>query len=166
MLIRLCKAALVAATGLLMGLVAFGNLVDYGSNWQLVRHVMSMDTIFPGSAQHWRAVTAEPLQQAAYLLIIGVEILSAALLLPAAVQLFARARSASRFDDAVPLGAAGLTLVMLLYGAGFLAVGGEWFEMWQSSAWNGQNAAARFFMAAAAVLIVLLLDRPAKPSAD
>jgi predicted small integral membrane protein len=31
-LIRLCKAALVAAVGLLMSLVAFGNLIDYGSN--------------------------------------------------------------------------------------------------------------------------------------
>jgi predicted small integral membrane protein len=158
--VRLCKAALVATVGLLMSLVALGNVLDYGSNWQFLRHVMSMDTAFPGSTQHWRAVTSGSLQQAAYLAIIAAEALGAALLLAGSARLFAGARSAARFDAAVPLAAAGLTLVMLIYGAGFLAIGGEWFEMWQSSAWNGQNAAARFFTVAAAVLVVLLTGRP------
>ena len=36
---------------------------------------------------------------------------------------------------------------------GFMAVGGEWFSMWQSPTWNGQEAAFRFYMTILAVLI-------------
>ena len=36
MLIRLCKASLVAVMALLLGLVAFNNIVDYGDNWTFV----------------------------------------------------------------------------------------------------------------------------------
>ena len=38
---------------------------------------------------------------------------------------------------------------------GFLVVGGEWFLMWQSSKWNGQNAAARLFLVFGIVLLFL-----------
>ena len=54
---RLCQAALVAAVALFFTLVAFGNVTDYQSNWQFVRHVLSMDTTFPNSNLHWRAIT-------------------------------------------------------------------------------------------------------------
>jgi predicted small integral membrane protein len=36
----------------------------------------------------------------------------------------------------------------------FLSIGGEWFLMWQSKMWNGQDAAFRMF---AVVGVVLLL---------
>ncbi|UFN50090.1 DUF2165 domain-containing protein [Roseomonas sp. OT10] len=45
--------------------------------------------------------------------------------------------------------AAGLGVWLL----GFLVIGGEWFQMWQSSHWNGQEAAFRFAMVILAVLI-------------
>ena len=34
-----------------------------------------------------------------------------------------------------------------------MVVGGEWFSMWQSPMWNGQEAAFRFYMTILAVLI-------------
>ena len=37
--------------------------------------------------------------------------------------------------------------------SGFIVVGGEWFEMWQSQSWNGQEAAFRFYITILAVLI-------------
>jgi len=36
---------------------------------------------------------------------------------------------------------------------GFIVVGGEWFLMWQSDAWNAQDAAFRFYMTILGVLI-------------
>ena len=36
-----------------------------------------------------------------------------------------------------------------------MVVAGEWFAMWQSQTWNGQEAAFRFYMAVLAVLILL-----------
>jgi predicted small integral membrane protein len=38
---------------------------------------------------------------------------------------------------------------------GFIAVGGEWFPMWQFSVRNGQEAAFRFYRTILAVLIHL-----------
>jgi predicted small integral membrane protein len=156
MWIRLCQTALVAAIALLMGLVAFNNLVDYDGNWQFVRHVTAMDSIFAGSAQHWRAIGLEPLQRTAYGAIIATQLASAVLLTIGAVLLARGVRSNAAFRAASPLAVVGLTVVMLLYGAGFLGVGAEWFLMWQSSSWNGSMAAGRFFLVAAAVLLILL----------
>ena len=48
---------------------------------------------------------------------------------------------------------------MLVYGGGFIAVGGEWFLMWQSRSWSGSDSAGRFFLLNATVLIVLLAGR-------
>src|SRR5579859_6257586 len=136
MLMRLCKASLVAAMALLLLLVAFNNIVDYGDNWAFVRHVMSMDTVFPGSTQAWRAIRSAPVQQIFYWAIIAAEALSGGLLAAGAAALFRQAREPERFDRALALPVAGLTVAMLLYGAGFLAVGGEWFLMWQSKSWS------------------------------
>lgn len=157
--IRLCKASLVAAMGLLLGLVAFNNIVDYGDNWAFVQHVMGMDTVFPDSTQRWRAIHSPQLQQVFYLAIIAIEALSGGLLMLGAATLFCQARREHGFDRALALPVAGLTLAMLLYGGGFVAVGGEWFLMWQSRAWSGSDAAARFFLLNAAILIVLLAGR-------
>ena len=47
------------------------------------------------------------------------------------------------------------------YGAGFLAVGGEWFAMWQSSRWNGQHSAHIFLiLTGLALLHVGTAERP------
>lgn len=159
MLVRLCKASLVAAMGLLLGLVAFNNIADYRDNWVFVQHVMAMDSIFPDSTQRWRAIHSAPVQQLVYLAIIAVEALSGGLLMLGAAALFRRADSENGFDRALTLPVAGLTVAMLLYGAGFVAVGGEWFLMWQSRSWSGSDAAARMFLLNAAVLIVLLAGR-------
>jgi predicted small integral membrane protein len=34
-----------------------------------------------------------------------------------------------------------------------MVVAGEWFAMWQSATWNGQEAVFRFYVAVLAVLI-------------
>jgi len=52
----------------------------------------------------------------------------------------------------------GLSLGFLLYAVGFVAVGGEWFAMWQSQIWNGQQKAFEFIGMIGVVLVVLLLS--------
>jgi predicted small integral membrane protein len=42
----------------------------------------------------------------------------------------------------------------------FLTVGGEWFLMWQSHTWNGQDAAFRMFASLGIILIYLILPEP------
>ena len=38
-------------------------------------------------------------------------------------------------------------LGFLVWFLGFMVIGGEWFAMWQSQTWNGQEAAFRFYAA-------------------
>ena len=62
-------------------------------------------------------------------------------------------RHAKDFNAAKDVAVAGLVLGLLLWFGGFLIVGGEWFQMWQSKSWNGQEAAFRFIPAFRHVLV-------------
>ncbi len=155
-LVRSCKIALVAAVALFFTVVAFGNITDYASNWQFVQHVLSMDTIFPHSALHWRAIADPAIQRAAYWLIIATQLGVAALLWLGCFRLSTALRSTA-FTNARQWAIAGLTAGLLLYMVGFVTIGGEWFAMWQSTLWNGQQKAFAFIAMIGLVLIVLLL---------
>ena len=62
--IRLAKIAVIAALAAYALIVAYDNVFDYNSNYQFVRHVMSMDTIFPDSALRSRAIDSETMWRA------------------------------------------------------------------------------------------------------
>lgn len=151
--------ALTATVALYMALVAFGNITDFGTNQQFVRHVLAMDTTFKDDDLMWRAITGRALQDTAYVLIIAWET-AAALVLLAATWLWVR-RDTPR---ARTLSTYGLLMVMLLFGAGFIAVGGEWFAMWQSKDWNGLDAATRVFTLSGLVLLVVQLTTREEPA--
>ena len=57
LIIRLAKVVMVAALAAFAFLVTYDNLVDYGSNYQFVQHVLSMDTTFPDNTLRDRAIT-------------------------------------------------------------------------------------------------------------
>lgn len=158
-LVRLCKAGLVGSIALFFSLVAYGNIADYDSNWQFVQHVLSMDTTFPHSGLHLRAIIDPTIQSAAYWLIIATETLVALLLWAGTVRLLAAIGSRD-FNRAKALAIGGLSLGFLLYAVGFISIGGEWFAMWQSAIWNGQQKAFGFIGMIAAVLIVVMLSDP------
>ncbi|MEU0114817.1 DUF2165 domain-containing protein [Streptomyces bobili] len=156
--VRLAVTLLTASVALHTALVAFGNITDFGTNQQFVRHVLAMDTTFEDDDLMWRAVTGEGLQDAAYVLIIAWETV-AALVLIAGTWCWARrdpgrARQVSTY---------GLLMVMLLFGGGFIAIGGEWFAMWQSQDWNGLDAATRVFVFSGVVLLAQYLPAEGGP---
>jgi predicted small integral membrane protein len=157
-IVRIIKTALVAAIALFFTLVAFSNVTDYGTNWAFVQHVLAMDTIFPDSTLRWRAITGPALQTLAYWLIIAFEAATAVVLWAGVVRLIPRLRG--DFAAAKSTAIAGLGMGFLLYAGGFIAIGGEWFAMWQSHEWNGQQAAFGFLTMIGIVLIVLLLPEP------
>ncbi|MEU2270271.1 DUF2165 domain-containing protein [Streptomyces olindensis] len=157
--LSLAALLLTATIALYMALVAFGNITDFGTNQQFVRHVLAMDTTFKDEDLMWRAITNQGLQDAAYVAIIAWETV-AALVLIYGSWLWAR-RDAAR---ARRMSTYGLLMVMLLFGAGFIAIGGEWFSMWQSKSWNGLDAATRIFLFSGVVLIVNQLSAPRSES--
>jgi predicted small integral membrane protein len=61
------------------------------------------------------------------------------------------------FNRAKVWAVAGLTVGFGLWFFGFLVVAGEYFAMWQSKAWNGQEAAFRIATAILGVLIFVSL---------
>jgi predicted small integral membrane protein len=60
---------------------------------------------------------------------------------------------AARFARAKRFVLIGAGIGFLLWFTGFMVVGGEYFAMWQSKLWNGQEAAFRFYLTLLAVLI-------------
>ncbi len=58
---RITKIVMVACLAVFCLLVVFGNLTDYQSNFLFVKHVMSMDTTYPGNKLMYRAVTSPEL---------------------------------------------------------------------------------------------------------
>jgi len=162
-LLRLSKIAMIAALAAFAFIVAYDNIVDYDSNYEFVRHVLSMDTTVPNNTLMGRAITDERIWTIAYAAIIAVEGLTGLLLLAGALALLARLRApAEHFNCAKIWAVAGLTVGFGLWFFGFLVVAGEYFAMWQSQTWNGQEAAFRIIMVMLGVLIfVTLPDRDA-----
>lgn len=157
MMTRAAKLLLVLGIALLNTLVVFNNLNDFDYNYQFVRHVLSMDTTSPGNHGMWRALLSPALHLAFYLGIIAWEIATAVLLWWGAARLGRALRQpASKFNAAKGIPILAVTLSMLLWLVAFLAIGGEWFLMYQSHDWNGQEAAFRMFMVAGLVLLILL----------
>ncbi len=159
MVVRLCKVAMLLGLALFAFLVTFTNITDYDSNFEFVKHVLSMDTTFPDNAAMYRAITSPALWSLGYWMIILGEGLTCLFLAWGALRLFAaRHASEAEFQSRKDMAVVGATLGFLVWFVGFMAVGGEWFLMWQSSTWNGQQAAFRFYILA--VLIFVMMPDP------
>ena len=135
-------------------LVTFDNITDYCTNYLFVQHVMSMDTTFPGNTLMYRSITNPAVWRAAYAAIVGAEGIIGILFLLGAFRLFQlRNAEATQFNAGKTYIIAACLLAFLVWFFGFMVVAGEWFAMWQSATWNGQEAAFRFYVAVLGVLI-------------
>jgi predicted small integral membrane protein len=162
MTLRTIKILLVFGVALFYTLVVFNNVTDYGSNYEFVRHVMMMDSTFPGNHGMWRAMNTPLLHTIFYVSIISWETITMLLCWWGGVRLIQARRSGSaEFHQAKRVSLAGLGMSLLMWLVAFLSVGGEWFLMWQSKTWNGQDAAFRMFAIVGIVLLIV-----AQPDAD
>ena len=153
---RVAKTSLVAGLAFYYMLVVVNNFTDYDSNYQFVRHVLMMDSTFPGNHLMWRAINSPAIHTVFYLAIILWECVTMALLWMGAAQMGRRLRgSEAEFEVAKKWAIAGLSLCATMWLVAFLSVGGEWFAMWQSKMWNGQDAAFRMFCVAGIVLLFI-----------
>ncbi len=95
----------------------------------------------------WRAIDNLTIIRLAYALIICWESITAILAWSAVISMVFKYRLGVTFAKLA------LIFAILLYFLGFLIIGGEWFEMWQSSVWNATHTAAYL------VIIFLLILR-------
>jgi predicted small integral membrane protein len=157
MITRIAKLLLLAAVALFYTLVVLNNLTDFDSNYQFVRHVLMMDSTFPGNKGMWRALTSPFWHLSFYFSIIVWEIVSMIVCWwGALVLLRALRKPAAEFNAAKRIPVIALTVGSLMWLVAFLTVGAEWFLMWQSHSWNGQEAAFRTFVVVGMVLLLML----------
>jgi predicted small integral membrane protein len=111
----------------------------------------------------WRAITDHNLVMSAYVAIILWESLTA-IVLAAACVVWIRVRIGGRGSEVGrQLSNCGWLMQIMLFGGGFITIGGEWFEMWQSSKWNGLQPALQNFIIASVGLILVHLHKSASP---
>lgn len=158
MTLRIAKTALVLAVAFFYSVVTFNNITDYDSNYQFVRHALMMDSTFPNNHLMWHSLNPPTIHTIFYISIILWESITMMLCWWGAIRL-ARAvtNTAATFNQAKRMSIAALTLGLLMWLVAFLTVGAEWFLMWQSKSWNGQEAAFRVFTVIGIILIFLAL---------
>jgi predicted small integral membrane protein len=126
-----------------------------------------MDSTFPGNHGMWRAINSPALHTAFYVSIIAWETVTMVLCWWGGARMAMALRgSAAEFQRAKGVAIAGLTLSLLMWLVAFLSVGGEWFLMWQSKTWNGQDAAFRMFTAVGIVLLLVAQPETDKQERD
>jgi predicted small integral membrane protein len=164
-LFRIAKLVAIASIGLMAGLISFGNISDYYSNYQFVVHVMKMDTIFPDSALQYRSIQQPALYHTGYIVLIVMETVMALLCISGTVAMFRNLKkSRTDFYASQKLAVAGLIIGLLIWFTGFEVIGGEWFAMWQSNTWNGLGSADRILTFL--VLTLILLHLKEEPDLD
>jgi predicted small integral membrane protein len=157
MTLRIAKMSLVFAVALFYSFVVSNNVTDYDSNYQFIRHVLMMDSTFPGNRGMWRALNQPALHTGFYLSIITWETVTMFLCWWGGFRLARALRgTAAAFHSAKGVAIGALSLSLLMWLVAFLSVGGEWFLMWQSKTWNGQDAAFRMFTVVSIVLLLLV----------
>ena len=164
---RLIKILFNSAVGMYISLVCFNNIFSYNANFQFVSVIATMGDTFSKETNGWRSVSNVGVHHLLYITIIGWEIIIATLLWLGVYKMIKAYReNAESFLQAKKFGAWGLSLGVLLWFTVFIAVGGEWFLMWQSKTWNALPTA--FFLTICFLLFLIFHNQesPCPPKAD
>lgn len=129
--IRLFKILFSFLAGFMFLLIAFNNITDYWTNFDLVKMVVGMDSVSAESVQ-WRAIKSPPLQHALYLAIIVWESLTAIFCLIGSLSMLNANRSIQSYATGKKMAFTGLTMGFALFMGGFVVIAGEWFYLWAS----------------------------------
>ncbi len=151
---RVIKLLFSRAVGLYISLVCFNNIFDYSSNFPFVRMVAKMGDTFSKEKNSWRSVNNSFVHYILFILIVTWELLIAALVWIGSFKMVNKLRAPSiEFKNAKKYTSFGLSLGVLLWFIVFIAIGGEWFLMWQSKNWNAQQTA--FFLTCCFLLFLI-----------
>lgn len=158
---RRIKILFACTAGLYISLVCLNNIIDYRSNFAFVSMVAKMEDTFSIKQNGWRSVHSEFLHHSFFILIIIWEAVIAICLFIGATHMVHKFRTtADEFSAAKSFATYGFALGVLLWFTVFIAIGGEWFLMWQSKTWNAQNTA--FLLTACFLLFLLYHNQDSK----
>lgn len=150
---RLIKIFFSGSVALFMSLVCFNNSIDYDSQFQFVHMVANMSDTF-SKMKSWRSVDNVFAHHVLYIFIVMWELSIAVLMLSGTFKMIKKLKAEStEFENSKKYTALGLALGVLLWFTVFIAIGGEWFLMWQSKSWNAQYTA--FFLTCCFLLFLI-----------
>ena len=138
---KIIKIVLIMYFILMFFLFAINNTFDFNTNYQYIKHVLSMDTT--SNQNSMRAIHNPIIYLITYLAIIIWQYLIFFVGLTGL-------RSYVKHNQIYLINYA-LLMAISLYFFGYLIIASEWFLMWQSKIWNGQNTAFQF-----TILFILL----------
>ncbi|WP_082633218.1 DUF2165 family protein [Lacimicrobium alkaliphilum] len=155
---RLMKTLLVAFASLFCLLYGLQNLMNLDAAFSFVQLTLSMQghTLYPASIGP--AFTSDVIIWLVLGIIILLELLAGFLILRGAYDMFRELKGSSeRFQQAKHFAALGLSLAVLIWFGLFSAIGGAYFQMWQTQTGSTALEGAFWYsMQLSAVLLILL----------
>lgn len=158
-MMRYIKILLAASVALFCIFYALQNIVNLQAAHGFVAYVASMADHGPYPAHFGPAITVPALTWVMLVIIIALEMAAGLLAAKGAYDLFsARNASADDFNAAKSYALAGCGLAVVIWFGLFSAIGGAYFQMWQTEAGlNALRDASMFSLQNGVVLLVLAL---------
>lgn len=161
--IRILKIVLVVCVGAQALFYAIQNVANLDAAYAAVAYVMSMadHAVYP---QHFAPpVSWPPLVWAALAAVIFGESLAALLCGYGALSMWrARRAAAGVFRPASQMAVLGCGVAVVVWLGLFMAVGGAWFQMWQTEG-GGNSLEGAFMYAVSSALVLLFVNQPEGP---
>jgi predicted small integral membrane protein len=153
--VRLLKISITASIGILVFIVGLNNILDYSTNFDFIKHILSMD-LTPEGPLSSRAILSTSLHHLFYMFIIFIECAGAIFTLYGAYRLWSVRHSGSKsFNQSKTQALLGMGCLFTLYLLGFMAIGGEWFQMWRDGAYNAQEPVFRFIVCIGIAIVIV-----------
>ncbi|MDX1626508.1 MAG: DUF2165 family protein [Wenzhouxiangellaceae bacterium] len=155
--VRLLKILLVLCVGFQALFYAMQNLVNIDAAYDAVALVLGMEghEVYP---RHFAApVTWPPLVALALALVVLGEMISAMLCLKGAIDMGRRLRDpAARFEGSKQWAVLGCGVAVIVWLGLFMAIGGAWFQMWQTELGAGSLEGAFMYAVSSAIVMIFV----------
>ncbi|MEE8426269.1 MAG: DUF2165 domain-containing protein [Woeseiaceae bacterium] len=161
-MVRTIKIAMVASVSLFCLMYALQNIANLdAANW-FVSYTTSMEGHDKYPAHFGPAITSPLIHTIMLWTIIALEVFAGLLAGKGAIDMFqARNADADKFNNAKSYAIAGCGVGILLWFGLFSAIGGAYFQMWQTEAGGGALTNATLFSIQLALIWMLVSQKDA-----
>lgn len=131
--VRHIKITVLITFALLFSFFLFNNITNFFSNLQALKSVFEMEGVFDTHLISWRAISSPIVQQIAFFIIIGWQFLVTLFCWMGTVVMIRNIHAEpEKFIYSKRWALLGLTGGFVFFMIGFVIIGSEWFNMWQS----------------------------------
>ncbi len=159
-MIRIIKIALVASVSLFCLMYALQNIVNLQAALWFVSYTTGMEAHEAYPAHFGPAIESTTIHWAMLWIIIALELIAGLLAAKGTIDMLkARTASADEFNNAKTYAIAACGVGILIWFGLFSAIGGAYFQMWQTEAGGGALANATWFSIQLALVWLLVSQK-------